>query len=111
MLEYRSPQRIYFTLISAGVALGMALTQLILVLTGRTEYSNTAIVFPALVSLFLLPFGWRMVASLPWGTINDPARYEYRNPYGPSEAVSDGGEKDSRSNPSQNPAAPEDLKS
>lgn len=109
MLESRSPRRIYFTLVSAGVLLGMTLAQAIFVSLGAVKFSDTAIVTSALFSAWFLVSGWRMVASLPWGTINDPARYEYRNPYAPSETGSDGGEKDLRSVPSRSQAAPEDL--
>ena len=107
MLEYRSPKRIYVTLVSAGVVLGMTLIQLGYVLAGMVKFSDTQIVFPALLSIWLLPFGWRMVASLPWSMINDPAHFEYRNPYGPSKTEGDGGAKDAGSIPSRS-SAPED---
>ena len=108
MLEYRSPKKIYITLISAGALLGMTLMQAAFVIAGEVEFSNTPIVMSALLAAWLLPFGWRMIASLPWSAINDPARYEYRNPYGPSGTAGDGGGTESGATPSRNPATAED---
>jgi hypothetical protein len=105
MLEYRSPKRIYLTLVSAGFLLGFAVAQLALVLIGKLEYSSSSIIFPALASVWGLVWGWRMVLGLPWAMINDPANYEYRNPYAPSKTAGDGGEKDSTSVPSPDPTA------
>ena len=110
MLENRSPRRIYTTLVSAGFLLGLAAGQLALVLAGKIEFSfvKATVPFPALFSVWGLVYGWQMISSLPWSIINDPAHFEYRTPYGPSKTVSDGGEKDLKSIPSQT-AAPEDL--
>jgi hypothetical protein len=106
-----SPRRLFFTLINAGAMLGVTLAQLVFVLAGMVRYSDTIIGISGGGSVLLLIVAWRMVSSLPWHVINDPARLErrkYRNPQGPFETVSDGGEKDSTSIPSRNPA-PEDL--
>ena len=104
MLENRSPQKIFVTLVSTGILIGMTLDQLLWLVAGKLESPMAASAIPGMLAILLLPIGWRMVASLPWSTINDHARYEYRNPHGPFG----GGEKASGSAPSRNPA-PEDL--
>ena len=109
MLENRSPKRIFFTLIAAGIPIGMLLDQVIWLAAGKLEHTFGMTAILGIISITLPSVGWRMLVSLPWGTINDPGRYEYRNPYGPSKTASDGGEKDSRSVPSRNPASSEDL--
>jgi hypothetical protein len=108
MNENRSPKRIFYTLISIGITIGMLLDQFIWLAAGKLESSFGTSAFLFLISMVLLPIGWRMVSSLPWGAINDPARFEYRNPNVRSETAGDGGEKDSRSVPSRSPA-PQDL--
>ena len=108
MLENRSPKKIFYTIFVAGIPMGMLLDQFIWLAAGKLEstFGMTAIL--AVISITLPSVGWRMLASLPWGTINDPTRYEYRNPYGQSNTASDGGAKYSGSIPSRNPTASED---
>jgi hypothetical protein len=110
MLENRSPRKLFWTLIAIGALLGASLDQLILVLAGKLDRSDASIFIWGLFTMLLLPRGWQMVASLPWGTINDPARYEYRNPLGPSKTVVGGGRNDSTSISSPSPAAGDDPK-
>ena len=106
MLEYRSPKKIYITLVGAGFLLGITLIQAALVIAGMVEFSSTAIAMSALLSAFALPLGWRMLTSLPWNVINDPARYEYRNPYGSSDTGGDGDENASEPAPSTTTGPP-----
>ena len=99
MLENRSPRKIYFAILAAGVTLGMTLGQAMFVSTGIVHYRDTTISISALMSIFLVGVGWRMIHSLPWTIINDPARYEYRNPNAALRTAEDGVAEDSNAEP------------